>query len=300
MPSYEDSIDEYILHLTELALYSNTLIDDVVELSNKRLEDLEKIVLEYGTVRTKRRYQELLNILDEGSPLFTEEVSDILSDTIKNVVAMQVPWVASMVAPIYKGKVKEPSNLIDKINLASYDGKISIQDYPTTLSSRLLSTAQGSAKSLFVFSLASDLAASYIKESQPSITRGIQADIPTITDAIARTTEQLMYGDMASVKQLVWVATLDGRTCIVCASCHGRVYDKSNVPMLPVHHRCRCFVTPYKDGYTPPSYTEWLARQTEETQKKILGKTRFELYKGGMKLDRFVSNNRKLRLEEIT
>lgn len=297
---FSKDLDEYILHLTELAMYSNELVEQVLKATFKRLEDLEKLVEQSGNIHTKKRYQELLNSLDEGSPLFQEEVSDILNTGTKAVIALQLPWLAKMLSSVYKGKIKEPSKLMEKINLATYDGKTSIGDYPSVLSSRVLSPAQGAAKSQYLFSTPSDIASSYVKDSSPALERGIKADVPTIIDAVTRTTETLTYDNIQSIQKVTVSGTLDGRTCLVCASLHGKTFEKHSAPLFPIHHRCRCFLIPYQEGFVPPSYSEWLSRQSEETQKQILGKTRFELYKGGMTVDRFVSNNRKLRLDEIT
>lgn len=299
MSSYDDAIDQYILHLVELAMYSNLLADEIVDMASTRLNELADVIASSGDIRTQRRYKELSDRLKEGESAAQEGVADKLSSAIDQVTTLALPWIQDLVKPIYKGRVKSPSTLKDNLLLSTYDGRTSIGNYPATLSDRLQSAAQGAAKSRFVFSTPSDVASNYVRENEASISRGIKSDVPTIVDSAVRSTERMVYGGMESVDKLTWVSTLDGRTCLVCGSRHNSQYEKGREPMCPAHHRCRCFLIPSEGNPSLPSYSEWLSRQTEETQRKILGRSRYELYKGGMRLDRFVSDGRKLRLDEL-
>lgn len=299
MASYDEAIDEYILHLVELAMYSNLLADEVVDMASGRIDELADIITQSGNIRTKRRYKELLSAIDDGQESTRDMVSEKLSSILDNILALALPWVGSLVKPIYKGKVKSPSGMKDKILLATYDSKNSIGDYPSLLSNRIQSLAYGAAKSQYLFSTHSDIASGYVREGFEPLVSGIRTDIPTILDSSVRATERLVYDSIDSVKSLMWVATLDGSTCLVCGNRHGKVFDKGKEPMCPAHHRCRCFLIPSKEATNLVTYQQWISNQSDDTQKKILGKTRYELYKNGMKLDRFVSDGRKLRLDEL-
>lgn len=299
MASYEEALDEYILHLVELAMYSNLLSDEVVDMAYTRMDELADIISNSGNIRTKKRYKELLTQIQEGEEGLKTNVSDKISSVLDQLTTLSLPWIKDLVKPVYKGGIKPPSALKDKLLLSTYDGKTSIGDYPSVLSNRIQSIATGAAKSQFVFSTPSDIASSYVRENEEVIARGIKSDIPTIVDSSVRSTERMIYDNIDSIKSLIWVATLDGSTCLVCGTRHGKEYEKGKEPMCPAHHRCRCFLAPSKNAPKLPSYSEWLSRQTEENQRKILGKSRYELFKGGIKLDRFVSDGRKLRLEEL-
>ena len=299
MDDYEKELDEYILHMAELAMYANTLADDVLGLASSRLDGLGGIVEEFGPVRTKGRYRELLATLDEGSPLFIEMVSDALFPAVGAVASLEMGWLERLLSPVYRGKVKPPARLVEKLLMSTYDGRTSIQDYPALLSSRLMSASTGAAKSMHLFSVPNEDARKAVDEYRPVAGRGVSSDVATIMDSTARGTERLVYEGIGSVRELVWVSTLDGRTCIVCGTRHGMRFAKGSEPMCPAHHRCRCILAPAREGFSPPSYSEWLSRQTEETKYRILGRSRYRLYKEGMGLDRFVSDGRKLRLDEI-
>ena len=120
------------------------------------------------------------------------------------------------------------------------------------------------------------------------------------------------FGDGVTDYKYEYLSTLDARTCIMCGSCGGKLYKTlKDCPQIPQHRGCRCIILPYfnikgetrasKDGYVDAdtSFSSWLAEQDEETQKDVLGKTRYNLYKRGEPIDQFVDNGRVLTLEEL-
>ncbi|MBE3584845.1 MAG: minor capsid protein [Thermoanaerobacter sp.] len=56
-------------------------------------------------------------------------------------------------------------------------------------------------------------------------------------------TAKSIYRD-AGVEKVRWDATSDMRTCSVCASRDGKVYDLDEAPPCPHHPRCRCTLLP--------------------------------------------------------
>ena len=117
------------------------------------------------------------------------------------------------------------------------------------------------------------------------------------------------------IKAIQWVATLDHATCVVCGVLDGLTWktpdytpqghNKKFTPP-PSHWNCRCTVVPvlksYRElaglpeagrinsgtrasmnGQLPANmkFNAWLQTQSEEAQRAILGKTRYELWKGG-------------------
>lgn len=122
------------------------------------------------------------------------------------------------------------------------------------------------------------------------------------------------------------MATLDGRTCLICGADDGKLFSKDDTkPSLPRHVSCRCLYVPtfedsppmprpatkhssrkvhHRDGststklkvasseLTTENYNQWLQRQLKEDPafvKRILGKTRFELFaKGGLVLQKMI------------
>ena len=68
----------------------------------------------------------------------------------------------------------------------------------------------------------------------------------TLTNAISNNAKETFYRENADILEGVEIlATLDGRTCPVCASVDRKRYkfDEPH-PALPIHHQCRCVLLP--------------------------------------------------------
>ena len=110
-----------------------------------------------------------------------------------------------------------------------------------------------------------------------------------------------------------WCATLDVKTCPVCAGLHGKqwFYEGSpsveEAPSIPIHPACRCARLPVVSEEIDPnpapvaSYEEWFKGLTPEEQKEILGPSRYNLWQSGeVDLKEMVSSDyRVLTLEEL-
>lgn len=125
-----------------------------------------------------------------------------------------------------------------------------------------------------------------------------------------------------------WVATLDSRTSLICASRDGKIYpfgDNPEVsPKPPAHFSCRSTIIPVVKpefdlaadvtGKRPAksatgveqvsaqtTYEGWLRRQPASFQDEILGSARGQLFrKGNLSIGRFVDDQgRTLTLDEL-
>ena len=94
------------------------------------------------------------------------------------------------------------------------------------------------------------------------------------------------------VPEWIWWAELGSdRTCMSCVAQHGTAYPYTET--LNDHHNGRCVPIPktitYKDlGLDVPEFVEpvetgpdWFARQSESTQRKLMGPGKFEAWKAG-------------------
>ncbi len=134
---------------------------------------------------------------------------------------------------------------------------------------------------------------------------GVADDIERIartqTQAISYDTfETLMEYASPVVKWVQHSAIIDSRTCLVCGRLNGRLYRLSDprLPRLPVHDYCRCAYIPHAGGADDapvlPDYETWLRSQTEDRQLEILGRTRFEHFKAGTRIDQFVNRQNRV------
>ena len=135
--------------------------------------------------------------------------------------------------------------------------------------------------------------------------RGAEAIVRTAVTHTSNVASQEIYksaGDF--VEGWEFVATLDGRTTLTCASLDGKVYPIGKGPMPPRHIGCRSIPIPRLRGMGPTprtSYAEWLRRQPAAAQDDILGASKGRLLRnGGLTVDRFTDRTgRVLTLDEL-
>jgi SPP1 gp7 family putative phage head morphogenesis protein len=103
-----------------------------------------------------------------------------------------------------------------------------------------------------------------------------------------------------------WTATLDQRTCPVCAPLDGRVFKLDKGPAPPLHPNCRCAMVPELDGRfsfldegatrsakggpvdAKQTYYGWLKDQPAAFQDAAIGPARAKLLRdGGLDAERF-------------
>jgi SPP1 gp7 family putative phage head morphogenesis protein len=84
------------------------------------------------------------------------------------------------------------------------------------------------------------------------------------------------------------MAAKNNRTCPLCLADDGKIYK--TVEPMPIHPNCRCTSIPIIEGYTidtGKTGAEWFAEQSPETQRQMLGPSRYEMYKQGTPLSAF-------------
>ena len=151
-----------------------------------------------------------------------------------------------------------------------------------------------------------------IKSVQPTESRKAATLARTITNHISNQARAITIVENDDVLDgYKWVATLDGRTSMICMARDGVVYkDVASSPMPPAHFNCRSTISPVVNSEfdlgrdiegTRPSasgevsgetnYQKWLKRQPASFQDDVLGKTRGKLFRDGrITLDKFVDD----------
>lgn len=120
------------------------------------------------------------------------------------------------------------------------------------------------------------------------------------------------------VKGWMFVATLDSRTTLICASNDGHVFPIGEGPIPPLHPNCRSTTTAVTKSFEemglkrkdyspdqrasldgsipkPTNFEAWLKAKPEEFQNTILGKARGDLWRAGKyQLTDFVRDRREV------
>ena len=121
--------------------------------------------------------------------------------------------------------------------------------------------------------------------------------------AVNRANDDILKGEE-------WVAVLDGRTTIGCATLDGKILGFDEPPFTPRHWGCRSVRVPVLDDRfqegglegtrasmdgpvsAKRTYSGWLKDQSPEFQDQMLGRERGKLFRSGkIKLDQFVDQN---------
>lgn len=151
----------------------------------------------------------------------------------------------------------------------------------------------------------------------------------TITNHVATQAREAVYRQNRDIMEgYEWVATLDSRTSLICASRDGTVYPFGNDPIKnpkpPAHFSCRSTIVPVvksqyslfrKERTTRPAtgsrgrqrvsasrnYESWLRRQTDAFQDEVLGNTKGRLFReGNLGLSRFIDQSgREYTLDDL-
>jgi len=107
---------------------------------------------------------------------------------------------------------------------------------------------------------------------------GLQRIIRTAAEQLFRRGQQEQRRQMP-VQQ--WRRCANHQTaCLACLMLEGTFYDREED--FSDHPNGRCYIVPVEPGSRPDhAGRDWLEEQDEETQCRIMGKTRFEAWKNG-------------------
>jgi SPP1 gp7 family putative phage head morphogenesis protein len=144
--------------------------------------------------------------------------------------------------------------------------------------------------------------------------RDAEAVTRTAISHVANRARAEVYNANAGIVHKVqYVATLDSRTTLICASRDGKVYDLGKEPNLPAHFRCRSVIVAYFEGDergnrasvngsvpASTSFSDFLKKQGNEFQEDVLGVERAKLFRSGTPLEKFVDKSgRTYTLKEL-
>jgi len=142
--------------------------------------------------------------------------------------------------------------------------------------------------------------------------RNVETVVRTAVNHTAQVARETYYESNDDlVKGVRWNARRGGGTSSVCRARDGQVYETGKGPRPPAHMNCRSSTSPVlkswrelgiaadevpastrasMNGQVPSdqTYDEWLRKQANGFQDDVLGPSRAKLFRGGLKMDRFV------------
>lgn len=344
--------EESVSHLADLIAYTNgeikALIDILSKAHVKVLEDIAKLEaknitnarLDNTEKAIREAYKEASFVYEEklygsGNKLVQLE-SSVAIDQIKNELPIKLDFVKpsqSLLKRIVKDKtiriskdkgIKAPKFLEDFFGINTDNVVNQMRDGLASgrTPAQIVKDLKGTAKTGYTDGILWN-----------TFSKSTESFVRTATLSWANDAREKTYEANADILKGQSVnATLDTRTCMICAGYDGKavlwnkegeVYkDELNGSRPPFHYNCRCTLVPilrsWKDlGIDPESvpvgvrssmdgnlpsdttYSEWLSKQSKKRQKEILGEARYKLYLQGEPINKFANNGRILSLNEL-
>jgi SPP1 gp7 family putative phage head morphogenesis protein len=297
-----------LLTRSEQRIVERLLFEDITTLSRTRqeklLRDLRKVI---GTAYTTATGALQLD-LNELAVYETQYQADLF----KRVIPVKLETVTPVAAQV-----------IAAVNSKPFQGHF-LKDVYAELSMSAFKQVRNTIRAGFTEGLTTDqivrelrgtAAAGYKDGVFAKTKRETTAVVRTAINHTANTARESYYEANDDILSGVrWSSTLDGRTTSICQARDGVIYEVGKGPRPPAHWNCRSSTSPVvkswkelgldydempkstrasMNGQVPAdlNYDGWLRRQEKGFQDEVLGKRKGDLFRGGVKVDRFVDKS---------
>ena len=337
MPTANELLQEYgISHSVYLERYKTQVLNDLILLMEEIDKDLvDRIALKAGETFTKARMERLLQDIRQINGEAVAELKIGLRDQINEFGSYEAQFQEKRIQqaiPI-RWNISQPSpdQIFAAVMARPFEGKL-FEDHINRYEQRRLELIQRAIRQGWVEGESIDQIVRRIRGRRANkyadgiieATRREAASLvrTAINNTASVAREQLYRENGDLIKGVQYVATLDNRTTLICASLDGKVFQTGEGPRPPQHWGCRSTTVPVvrswrelgidlaeapagtrasMDGQVAEkaTYGKWLKRQPASVQKDVLGKSRYEMFKNGRPIEKFVRDGRVLTLEEL-
>lgn len=325
----EDAVTRHQVFVMRYSEGRERLADDYVE---KLIEAVtERLGADIATVSPARLDQIIAEVAEEIKSQSEEYEKSVVDEMLEfvgyqsdfNVNLLGFNTAAQVVSPAIG--ILQAAMLLRRMPLEptkSYTVNEALQEYSSRKSNQIIQTVRDGV----TLGQTSQEITSNIK----SLTKTQQRQAATLARTIAnyvsiQAREVVMRENSDITDSYKWIATLDSRTSLICASRDQEVFKESNdSPKPPAHFNCRSTITPIlKDEFdlgldidsrrpavsdagvlqvsSSTPYETWLRRQSRAFQTEVLGVARAKLFREGrISIGRFVdSQGRTLTLDQL-
>lgn len=289
-----DKLKKTLKHYIDLESYANTVDDDLIILYEELGKEAEDIIGSQTGYGTKDAYALVMRMIKEKVSSFCEQLEERLNKEADNVKGKELSFLKTLYPALVINEIAT-----SKVLFAPIDNRDTVAQFVERTKKNIIRSYDNALRSGYLFGQSSQDVKAMAENNLKQVERGMESGIKTAVPSFAKTTDRIVF--LKNEKEVTWCSCLDGSECIVCGSLHGTKYPSvSMAPMTP-HSGCRCILMPSEEITEPmPTYEEYLEELPEKEQMEILGKNRYDLWKNdGIKLEKFINNGRKLRLDEI-
>ena len=296
-----EKLKKTLLHYINLEYYANELDEKFQTLLNELQQRCNKAIRSQPSINTKSEYGVIYKIIKEEVDKFQKELEERLEEEAERIMNLEKDFLDNIYNKTPEKSednsgIKKTLLVLSGISLAKLlfspiDGRDTAKQFAERTGKNILRSYDTSLRAGYLFGQKSEDVNTQITNKMKQVARGMQSGIRTAIPSFAKTTDRIVF--LNNNVEVVWVATLDGRTCITCASLSG-VHFKSvaEAPSVPLHCMCRCILYPVKDLIEPvPDFSEFIESLNEEEKKQVLGVERYKLLKQyNVKPSKFLNN----------
>lgn len=276
-------------------------LDDLLKIID-RLRRQGRVVSETDLLRELRYRQFLFQLRDEMTD-YASLVASVVSEAQKEVIQLSFDQVDSLLKYTYSDLpqgIFESFTRFDEFSARNIVAKVNDEIYLKSITGKFEPIALSVAREILTDGVITGRSVSDIKRD---FVRKLEI-VPVRAETIARTEVISAYREgnleryklSRTVKAWEWSATLDERTCPICIALDGQQFSLDTP--FATHPNCRCSPLPitftFEElglGYLnlkeprPVSFglrgEDWFRSRSDSVKRKILGKSKFELYRAG-------------------
>lgn len=266
--SNEEILDRYIRHQTYLLRYAgglrNQVLPTLVSTEKKLYDSIIQWVAKAEGNRTltgargrawQREFKDALNgiwmpawndILDEVRAQLSElAISEaatgaaIIEASVPVVIGMTLPPAAQLTAIVN-------SQPFQGRTLKEWMERTAQADVDRILTAAKIGITQGQTPTEVARGIIGSRRAKYQDGMARKAFRDLESVLLTLTNGIQNEAKQALYqANSDIIERELFVATLDARTTLTCASNDGKTFALGTGPIPPLHFRCRSLRVPY-------------------------------------------------------
>ena len=304
--SVNEILKKTLKHYIDLEYYANGVDLDIQDLFNELKSKCDAFIESQKSYNTKDSYNLTYKAIKELVEEFGQRLQERLEEEAEIVMQLEEEFLDNLYnkkETEKEGSVAKKAALtiggvtISKLLFAPIDGRDTTKQFVERTTKNILRSYDMPMRSGYLFGQSAEDIKAQAANQLKQVSRGMGNAIKTAIPSYAKTTDKIIF--INNDLEVVWVATLDGRTCIQCASLSG-IHFKSAALAPLTHILCRCQLIPINAiSESVPDYEEFIESLSEEDQEQVLGKSRYEMYKNGVSLERFVNNGNVKSVKEL-
>ena len=303
--TYKEWFDAYARHMVDVELYAEARAVLLEGTLNRLYRELKSIIESYGVIKSKSQENECIRECNECIRKYLNRWEDSEKKERDDFAGKEADWLSGIILAALG--VALVSDIARKKRAMStpFTETDTFETFTETLKADIQKSIKVPLLSSRIFGASTKSVTESLSSSFERIERNASAEIKTAVTGLQRSVTYQLLEDRRKLKFL-YVSMFDERTCTVCAGYSGNVYeDLASAPAVPVHIRCRCYYMPILSSSDeiegrPEDYEEWFKRQPDSVKYRILGPSRYSIYKSGLtSIKKFSSEGRKLTLEEL-